>query len=131
MGLTNLKIIIKNPSNKKRSAEVEFLVDSGAVYSVVNKKVLNQLGIKPFGKKTFFLANNTSVDRQVGEALFEYQNEHGHAKVVFGEPGDSNLLGVTTLESLGLVLDPLQRKLLQLPMLLASLTNSPNQRKIT
>ena len=121
MGLTNLKITLKNPESKSKSAEVEFLVDSGAVYSVVNKKILGKLGIKPSGKKTFFLANNTSVDRQIGEALFEYQGERGYAKVVFGEPGDSNLLGVTTLESLGYVLDPLQRRLLQLPMLLASL----------
>ncbi|TSC83863.1 MAG: hypothetical protein G01um101416_1161 [Microgenomates group bacterium Gr01-1014_16] len=96
------------------------MVDSGAVYTVIDKKILNKIGITPTSKKTFFLANNSSVDRKVGDAYFEYGGESGYAKVVFGEPGDSNLLGVTTLESLGYVLDPIQRKLLQLPMLLAS-----------
>jgi hypothetical protein len=31
--------------------------------------------------------------------------------VIFGEPGDSTLLGALTLEALGLVLDPLKRDL--------------------
>jgi hypothetical protein len=39
--------------------------------------------------------------------------------VIFGEPGDANLLGALTLESLGLSLDPLKRELRELPMLLA------------
>jgi predicted aspartyl protease len=121
MGLTNLKLIVKNPLVKSKKQEVEFLVDSGAVYSVIDKKILSRLGITPTGKRTFFLANNTSVDRKIGDALFEYGGESGYSKVVFGEPGDSNLLGIITLESLGYVLDPIQRKLLHLPMLLASL----------
>lgn len=121
MGLTNLKLVLKNPQNKTKSKQVEFLVDSGAVYTVVNKKILDELGIRPTGTKTFFLANNTSIDRKIGDALFEYENESGYSKVIFGEPGDSNLLGVTALETLGYVLDPLQRKLLQLPMLLATI----------
>jgi clan AA aspartic protease len=120
MGLTNLKLTVKNPQNKFQRQEVEFLVDSGAVYSVIDKKILRKIGITPTGRKTYFLANNTSVDRKVGDAFFEYAGESGYAKVVFGEPGDSNLLGVTTLESLGYILDPIQRKLLQLPMLLAT-----------
>ncbi|MCH7744989.1 MAG: aspartyl protease, partial [Chloroflexi bacterium] len=37
---------------------------------------------------------------------------------IFGEEGDSNLLGATTLESLGLILDPLKRELRPLPMVL-------------
>jgi hypothetical protein len=39
--------------------------------------------------------------------------------VIFGEPDDSVLLGVFSLEALGLVLDPLRRELKPLPMVLA------------
>ena len=102
-----------------RAQDVEFLVDSGAVYSVVDQKILKGLGIEPTGKKTFFLANNSSIERKIGEAYFIYNNEGATSRVIFGESGDTNLLGVTTLENLGYVLDPIQRKLLQLPMLLA------------
>ncbi|MFI5351646.1 MAG: hypothetical protein ACHQZS_01700 [Candidatus Binatales bacterium] len=38
--------------------------------------------------------------------------------MIFGEPGDSQLLGALTLEALGLSLDPLRRELKPLPMIL-------------
>ena len=37
----------------------------------------------------------------------------------FGEPGDSDLLGMVTLEALGFILDPIRRELKPLPMMLA------------
>jgi hypothetical protein len=39
---------------------------------------------------------------------------------IFGEEGDSCLLGALTLEALGFSLDPLRRELNPLPMLLAA-----------
>jgi len=39
--------------------------------------------------------------------------------VIFGQKGDSVLLGALTLEALGLSLDPLRRELKELPMILA------------
>lgn len=39
--------------------------------------------------------------------------------MIFGEEGDSVLLGTFTLEVLGLALDPLKRELKPLPMVLA------------
>jgi hypothetical protein len=38
--------------------------------------------------------------------------------VIFGEEGDSPLLGSTTLEGFGLILDPFRRELRPLPMVL-------------
>lgn len=57
--------------------------------------------------------------RQKGVALFKYGERIGGTDVVFGEEGDSVLLGAFTLEALGLVLDPLRRELRPLPMILA------------
>ena len=51
-------------------------------------------------------------------AYFEYQGKGGGAPVVFGETGDSNLLGMTTLEAMGLMVDPLSRDLRPLPAVL-------------
>lgn len=121
MGITSLKASVINPANTKLIEEVEFLVDSGAIYSVVDKRILQKLQIKPLSEKTFFLANGTSVTRKLGGAMYKYAEEIGHAPVIFGERGDSNLLGAVTLEALGLVLDPLKRRLLNLPMALGSL----------
>ena len=40
------------------------------------------------------------------------------APVIFGEKGDSTLLGAVTLEALGVILDPIKRELRPLPMVL-------------
>ncbi|OGM31023.1 hypothetical protein A2630_01670 [Candidatus Woesebacteria bacterium RIFCSPHIGHO2_01_FULL_44_10] len=121
MGLTKLKITVSNPAKPHNRQVVDFLVDSGAVYSVVGQEVLGKLGIKPSSEKEFTLANGEFIKRQLGGAVYEYGGETGHAPVIFGEKGDSNLLGAVTLEALGMVLDPLQRKLLNLPMVLGGL----------
>jgi|SRR3990172_6121202 len=119
MGLTNLKIEVGNPAKPAITEKLEFLVDSGAVYSVVPTPVLRRLGIKPLVKETFRLANGTTVVRKKGIALFKYGDRVGGADVIFGEKADSNLLGAMTLEALGLSLDPLRRELKPLPMVLA------------
>jgi hypothetical protein len=49
----------------------------------------------------------------------------GGADVIFGEKGDSTLLGAMSLEALGLALDPLKRELRPLPMILAGSWQSP------
>ncbi|MCI0438729.1 MAG: aspartyl protease family protein [Chloroflexi bacterium] len=109
---------VGNPSNPDVTETVDFLVDSGAVYSVVPTPVLERLGIRPLSQQEFRLANGTRMRRSKGIALFRYGERVGGADVIFGEEGDSNLLGATTLESLGLVLDPLKRELRPLPMVL-------------
>lgn len=118
MGLTYLQVDVSGPATPENSKPVEFLVDSGAVHSVVPAAVLDSLGIKHLDAQEFRLANGTRVTRRKGVAVFRYGGRVGGADVIFGEEGDSNLLGATTLESLGLVLDPLKRELRPLPMVL-------------
>ena len=120
MGLTVLEIQVGNPASPEVTEKVEFLVDSGAIYSVVPKPILEKLGIKPIGEQEFRLADGTKVVRKKGIALFKYGERIGGADVIFGEQGDHTLLGAFTLEALGLMLDPLRRELKPLPMVLAS-----------
>ena len=43
MGLTHLEIEVGNPANPEVTESIEFLVDSGAIYSVVPVAVLDRL----------------------------------------------------------------------------------------
>lgn len=119
MGLTVLKVIVANPADPERADALEFLVDSGAIYSVVPAEVLDRIGIKPRTEQEFRLANGETIRRRKGIAEFRYEDKIGGADVIFGDPGDSILLGAFTLEALGLALDPLRRELKPLPMILA------------
>ena len=118
MGLTVLRIQVGNPAKPKVTEELELLVDSGAIYSVVPSRILRKLGIRPLATQEFRLADGSAITRKKGIALFKYQGAVGGADVIFGEKGDSLLLGAFTLEALGLALDPLRRELHPLPMVL-------------
>lgn len=121
MGLTVLEVDVGNPADPKVTEKIELLIDSGAIYSVVPTPILERLGIRPLADEEFRLADGTKIVRKKGGVLFKYGERIGVADVIFGEEGDSVLLGAFTLEALGLSLDPLRRELKPLPMILALL----------
>ena len=121
MGITNAILTVREHRKSEKSAEVNLLVDSGAVYSLVPGKILDELDIEPYKEMSFSLADGTTLKRKVCSAYFEFGGEGGPAPVVYGEEGDEPLLGATTLESLGLVLNPFTRTLHPMRMLTAKL----------
>ena len=127
MGLTVLNVEVGNPAQPEVTEKIEFLIDSGAIYSVVSAPILERLGIRPLAEQEFRLADGSKIVRKKGIALFKYGDRNGGADVIFGEPGDSPLLGAFTLEALGLTLDPLRRELKPLPMVLAVLPGAAAQ----
>jgi predicted aspartyl protease len=119
MGLTHQKLMVKESHRARRKAAINFLIDSGAVYSLVPAFRLRTLGIEPHREMEFVLADGTTITRKVGDAYFEFRGQGGAAPVIFGEKGDAPLLGATTLESLGLVLNPFKRQLVPRRLMLA------------
>jgi predicted aspartyl protease len=118
MGITSQKLVVKESRRARRKATVNFLIDSGAVYSLVPAPTLRNLGIRPHRAVDFTLADGRTVTRSVGDAYFELQGEGGAAPVIFGEKGDKPLLGATTLQGIGMILDPFKRRLIPMRMLL-------------
>lgn len=116
MGMTYKNVSVKELRTSEKDISIHFLVDSGAFHSLVPKEILKQLNIKPFKETQVVLADGTVLTRKVGEAFFELEGAGGTAPVIFGEKGEEPLLGATTLESLGLVLNPLSRELYPLKL---------------
>lgn len=111
MGLTTVDLEIINPDAKSKIIKAEFLVDSGAAYTVLPKKMVDKLGLKPNFKQEFSLADGTTISRPIGNAYITFQGRTVASPVVLGKANDAPLLGVLTLEGMGLVLDPFERKL--------------------
>ena len=61
MGLTVLEVEVGNPANPDTTEKIEFLIDSGAIYSVVPTPVLERLGIQPLAMQEFRLANGSKI----------------------------------------------------------------------
>ena len=119
MGLTYLHADISNPAKPKRRVRIEFLIDSGAFYSVIPGSVLRKLGIKPHSRRTFTLADGSQITRRIGDVVFRFDGRRGASPVIFGHADDSVLLGSVSLGAAGLMIDPLKRELRPLPMILA------------
>ncbi len=117
MGVTYVKGTLTGPNGQKEM--MEFHVDSGATYTLVPDGVWQKLGLVPKRRVRFTLADGTRVDRSVSECHLALQEGDGHTPVILGDPGDEPLLGVVTLEIIGLVLDPFKRTLEPMRMLLA------------
>jgi clan AA aspartic protease len=109
MGLTFIDAVVTGPQG--RSRPVKFLVDSGASYSLLPHDVWQELELKPLDKLDFTLADGAVIERDVSECQIRINGDQRHSPVILGIPGDEPLLGVVTLEILGLVLDPFQRTL--------------------
>jgi clan AA aspartic protease len=105
--------------NKKKHATIEFLVDSGAIYTLLPEKDWKAIGLKPKRRMTFTLADGTKVERAISECHITLPQGEGHTPVILGEPGDEPLLGAVTLEILGLVLNPFKRSLEPMRAMLA------------
>jgi clan AA aspartic protease len=116
MGITYIQGRVKGPSKKQKT--VKFLIDSGATYSLLPEKVWKAIGLKPKRKMSFTLADGTTVDREVSEAYIVLPQGEAHTPVILGEEGDEALLGVVTLEILGLMFNPFDRTLNPMRMLL-------------
>ena len=71
MGLTTQILTVKPSRDARRKVAVKFLIDSGAVYSLVPGAVLRKLGLRPYRQMDFSLADGTTVSREVGDAYVE------------------------------------------------------------
>lgn len=120
MGVTTARVVIRSVTERERSVEVDLTVDTGAIYSVVPATVLASIGIEPEERRREFdLADGRTVRRDLGWAIFEVQGCRAPSRVIFGVRGDAGLLGMVTLEELGLSVDPLKRSLRPLRLMIA------------
>ena len=117
MGITDIKGVVRGPDGKEET--VRFLVDSGATYSSPPKPVWESIGLVRKREETFTLADGTAIEREVSEFYLSIPQVEAHTPVILGEQSDKALLGVVTLEILGLVLNPFNRTLQPIKMRLA------------
>jgi len=117
MGLVHVTMRVSDGSARVR--RVRFLVDSGAIMSVLPAKDWRALALKPSETLEFVLADGTAIRRPIAECRFHHQGIARWSPVVLGAAHDVALLGSLTLETMGLVLHPFERKLRPMRMMLA------------
>jgi len=92
--------------------EVRVLADTGATLPFIPATVLDSLGVRPVREIQISLANGSQVGRRLGFVFVRFNGDETPCRVIFAEPEDAPLLGLTALEQLGLAVDPINRELI-------------------
>ncbi|CAI8051281.1 hypothetical protein GBAR_LOCUS28086 [Geodia barretti] len=110
MGLTFAEGQALGPSGQEET--VNFLVDSGAGYTLLPFNVWRSLELEPTREEKFILADGTVVTRNLSRCYLRLPLGEEYTPVILGEEGDDQgLLGAVTLEEIRLVLNPFSRTL--------------------
>ena len=117
MGITYIDGTARGPTGKEET--VSLLADSGATYTLLPTNIWQSIELEPTREQTFTLADGTRVQRSIAECYLVLSQGETHTPVILGEPGDEALLGVVTLEELGLLFHPFSRTLHPMRSMLA------------
>lgn len=123
--MTHVDVTVINPQDVTRSWVGRFLVDTGAFHTLVPRRHLEAIGIRPDRQRIFEMADGTPIALDIAIARLDFLGEYGADVVVFGEGDVEPLLGVTALESAGMVVDPRTQRLTRLPILPLKVSVSP------
>ena len=78
-------------------------------------KALRKAGITSVGKTAYELADGRVEEYEFGLTTIQFMGEITSGRVIFGEDGIEPLLGVTALESVGILVDTANKTLKRLP----------------
>ena len=115
MGITHIKVTIRNPASPDKSWDGLFLVDAGAIDSLVSRKHLENIGLTPKSQRTYELADGSEVKMDITTADIEFMGDLVGGTIIYGENDVEPILGVTALESVGIEIDPQNQRLKRMP----------------
>ena len=115
MGLTEVTTKLTSFEEPRASYEALFLVDTVATDSMAPADELEKIGVVQEGRMSYELADGTVKEYPYGLARIEFMGETTAGRVIFGPPDCDPLLGVTALESVGIMVDPADKTLKRLP----------------
>ncbi|MGQ9530880.1 MAG: aspartyl protease family protein [Candidatus Bathycorpusculaceae bacterium] len=118
MGYVKVKVKVRNIHKPELEDFAELLADTVSIYTILRRGRLEKLNVKPRGKRRFKTADGRIIEREVGAAEIEVNGQNTYSIVVFGENSDAEVLGITTLEELGLQVDPVTGELKPMELLL-------------
>jgi len=112
MGTFSVRFTVRHPVHPDRQLELEGLVDTGALFTQIPAEFLARIGIEPAGTRAVHYADSTRDVVPIGKADIAINGVETATVVLCGRPGSLVLVGATTLETLGLGVDRIHKKLI-------------------
>jgi len=109
MGYAWVDAVIKNPFTG-RSISVKALVDTGATLTVIPRRIADGFQLPVIGRRRIAIAKGvTELDECIG--VVEVMGRKAYTHILVSDYVDAVLIGVVTLEILGLEVDPVMGEL--------------------
>ena len=115
MGLTKVTTKLTSLDAPGGSYEEVFLVDTGTTDSLAPADELRKIRVREAGRMSYELADGSVKEYPFGLVKIEFMGETTAGRVVLADPGCEPVLGVTALESVGIMVDPANKTLKRLP----------------
>jgi aspartyl protease family protein len=125
MGSFSAKLRVWNPNSPEKVEELEAMVDTGAAFSWIHCERLERLGAVTL-RIGFRAIDGSIIERDTAAVWVGSNGFTAPDTVVMAERNDMEVIGVHTIEGLGLAADPVQKKLIPtvMPALAASVRQS-------
>ena len=94
------------------------VVDTGSSFVIVPERILDEMGVARDEPALFGLADGSTREMSVGEALLGLQGRTKTVQVVFGLDPRKTLLGAMALEAFGLAADAKNHRLIPAELML-------------
>ena len=112
MGSFSAKLRVWNPSSPDKVEELEAMVDTGAAFSWMHRERLERLGVEKLRRIGFRAIDGSIVERDTAAVWVANNDFKAPDIIVMAEHTDMEVIGVHTIEGLGLAADPVQKKLI-------------------
>lgn len=109
MDTFTVKFTVSHPLSPGQRLELEGFVDTGALFTQILADALSQIGIAPSGSRAVHDADGTRDVVPVAKAAVAIDGVETATMILCGRPRSLVLLGATTLETLGLGVDPIHK----------------------
>jgi aspartyl protease family protein len=117
MGHVVVSVVLTNPYDATKSAVEEGLVDTGATRSVIPARLAEALGLQRVGHARVRTASGEE-ELPLSWAFVEIAGKKDVSSLLISDKIDRVLIGVVTLEAMGLAVDPTSGELKEVELLL-------------
>ncbi len=118
MGTFSVKVTLSNPEQRASLLSLDFLVDTGATWSLIPADAASSLGLVAIETRPVRTADGRRLELPLVEARFTIDGRSLTTPCLIGTADAQPLLGAVTLEAFGFAADPVQKILIPVTGLL-------------
>jgi len=123
VGFVKTKVRVSNPANPSKYAELELLADAAATFTFIPGAITQETDVEANAKFKLRTADGRFIERDGSTLWLKVEGKSYKVPVILGKEGDVPVLGISTLEILGLEVDPVAKKLKPTEYLLLQFAN--------